>query len=336
MSGGQYSLLRATFGLALGVALALQDGPAWLRVVGAASSFLFAIGAVAPIAAVVAAIAWTLLVGAITFLDAPWAALVPVVLVVHALLPRAPYGSIPALGRTDPGGGWRFPTWCRWLAWAGVLALAVAAEFAVDGTLSDATLPRARIVACIAGLWPPLRPFAFLVLVGEEAAAHFDAQPAHVLAARILALGILFDPAWIPARVAAVERVYYDGSCGLCHRAVRFLLAEDVDGSRFRFAPLGGDAFEAHVPPAERRALPDSVIVGTEDGRLLVRSDAALHLLERLGGAWRILGLVAGIVPRAVRDAAYDGVASVRKRLFRAPKEACPLLPAALRERFEA
>ncbi|HZH02738.1 MAG TPA: DCC1-like thiol-disulfide oxidoreductase family protein [Myxococcaceae bacterium] len=35
--------------------------------------------------------------------------------------------------------------------------------------------------------------------------------------------------------------LFYDGGCGLCHRAVRFVLARDPAG-RFRFAPLGGSA----------------------------------------------------------------------------------------------
>jgi predicted DCC family thiol-disulfide oxidoreductase YuxK len=77
------------------------------------------------------------------------------------------------------------------------------------------------------------------------------------------------------------------------------------------------------------------VVVRTASGELRVRSDAALHLLERLGGVWRVLGVLGRIVPRPLRDAAYDRLARVRKRLFRAPAEACPLLPAALATRFE-
>ena len=36
----------------------------------------------------------------------------------------------------------------------------------------------------------------------------------------------------------APERLFYDGTCALCHGAVRFVLARDRDGSAFRFAPL--------------------------------------------------------------------------------------------------
>lgn len=143
-------------------------------------------------------------------------------------------------------------------------------------------------------------------------------------------------PQAVPAAEGGgVERLYYDGSCGLCHRAVRFVLARDVDGTRFRFAPLGGETFRAQVPPERRGELPDSVVVATRDGRLLSRSDAALHVLERLGGVWRAIGTAGRAIPRPLRDWAYDGVARIRRRLFAAPKESCPLLPPHLRERFE-
>ena len=43
------------------------------------------------------------------------------------------------------------------------------------------------------------------------------------------------------------DLLFYDGTCGLCHRAVTFALARDPDGSRFRFAALQGA--RAHRDP---------------------------------------------------------------------------------------
>ncbi|MBI3725962.1 DUF393 domain-containing protein, partial [bacterium] len=75
-----------------------------------------------------------------------------------------------------------------------------------------------------------------------------------------------FDPAWVPAsKASAVERIFFDGGCGLCHGFVRFVLAEDRAGA-FRFAPLGSRAFEAAVREEERAGLPESVVVVTEEG----------------------------------------------------------------------
>jgi predicted DCC family thiol-disulfide oxidoreductase YuxK len=133
----------------------------------------------------------------------------------------------------------------------------------------------------------------------------------------------------------APERLFYDGSCALCHWAVRFVLARDRDGRAFRFAPLDSDAFRSAVPEAARAALPDSFVIETSDGRLLTRSSAVLHALGRLGTPWRALGRVARIVPRALLDALYDFVARVRYRVFGRETEACPVIPKELRSRFE-
>lgn len=132
------------------------------------------------------------------------------------------------------------------------------------------------------------------------------------------------------------ELLLYDGHCGLCHGAVRFVLARDPSGEAFRFAPLGGNAFEAAVPEAQRAGLPDSMAVLTHGGDLLVQSDATIHVLRRLGGVWKILGAAIALVPRSLRDAVYDFVARRRKRWFGEVEDSCPVVPAALRIRFEA
>jgi predicted DCC family thiol-disulfide oxidoreductase YuxK len=131
------------------------------------------------------------------------------------------------------------------------------------------------------------------------------------------------------------ERLFYDGSCALCHWAVRFVLARDPEGRAFRFAPLDSEAFRGAVPEAVRASLPDSFVIETTDGRLLTRSAAVLCVLDRLGGPWRILGRVARVVPRALLDGVYDFVARVRYRVFGREPEACPAIPKELRSRFE-
>jgi predicted DCC family thiol-disulfide oxidoreductase YuxK len=129
--------------------------------------------------------------------------------------------------------------------------------------------------------------------------------------------------------------LFYDGHCGLCHRAVKFVLKHDRTGEAFRFAPLQGDAFRALVPDAARGSLPDSIVVRTSDGALLVRSTAFIHILRRLGGGWRLWASVLAVIPRGLRDAAYDFVARVRYRIFGRRDELCPIVPAELRKRFD-
>ena len=129
--------------------------------------------------------------------------------------------------------------------------------------------------------------------------------------------------------------VFYDGACGLCHRTVRFAIARDRDGRHFRFAALGGEAFRRLVPEALRAGLPDSIVVLTTDGTLLARSAAVIHILDRIGGPWRLPGGLLALVPQGIRDLGYDGIARARHRLFRRPTDACPVAPPDLRARFE-
>jgi predicted DCC family thiol-disulfide oxidoreductase YuxK len=114
---------------------------------------------------------------------------------------------------------------------------------------------------------------------------------------------------------------------------VRFVLAADRRGA-FRFAPLDGETFRGAVPAGRRAPLPDSIVLLRADGALLARSDAALHVLRRLGGGWRALAALLALVPRRLRDAGYDFVAGRRSRWFARPAEACPVVPAPLRSRF--
>jgi predicted DCC family thiol-disulfide oxidoreductase YuxK len=130
------------------------------------------------------------------------------------------------------------------------------------------------------------------------------------------------------------EWVFYDGTCGLCHRAVRFLVRRDRDGTLFRFAPLQGGTFRQEIPEPQRTDLPHSVVVKTSNGGVLTRSEATTYLARRLDRPWRWLGGLMGLVPPWVLDLGYDGVAAVRNRLFRAPADLCPNLPPALRSRF--
>jgi predicted DCC family thiol-disulfide oxidoreductase YuxK len=131
------------------------------------------------------------------------------------------------------------------------------------------------------------------------------------------------------------EMLFYDGYCGLCHRAVKFVLRHDRSGNAFRFAPLQGETFQARVAAGERAGLPDSIVVLTREGKLLVRSDAFLHILQRLGGRWKTLEDVLGVIPRVLRDAVYDFIARIRYRVFGRRDDVCPVAAPALRARFD-
>lgn len=131
------------------------------------------------------------------------------------------------------------------------------------------------------------------------------------------------------------ETIFYDGSCALCHRFVRFVAMRDR-AARFVFAPSGGQHFLANVPESQRADLPESLVLLTAEGRLLVRSGAVLAALRALGGFWRWLATAAGVIPAPVRDAVYEFVARIRYRVFGRSAEVCPPVPPELRRRFLA
>lgn len=139
----------------------------------------------------------------------------------------------------------------------------------------------------------------------------------------------------MPSPASNPEILFYDGHCALCHRAVKFVLKHDRSGSAFRFAPLQGETFQSRVPPETRADLPDSVVVLTADGGLLIRSNAFLHILRRLGGGWKFLAGVISVIPRPLRDAAYNIIARIRYRIFGTRDDLCPIVPADIRARFD-
>jgi predicted DCC family thiol-disulfide oxidoreductase YuxK len=123
--------------------------------------------------------------------------------------------------------------------------------------------------------------------------------------------------------------LFYDGECGLCHRAVRFVLSEDLD-AMCKLAPLQGETFAALELPA----VPDSIAL--KDGeRILWRSSAVVSLLCRLGGYWRVLGWLLWCVPKPLRDLGYMAFARVRHHFFKKPQGLCPLIPPELQTRFQ-
>jgi predicted DCC family thiol-disulfide oxidoreductase YuxK len=130
------------------------------------------------------------------------------------------------------------------------------------------------------------------------------------------------------------EWVFYDGDCGFCHRWVRLVVKLDHDGRAFRFAPRKGETFRSLVAPEQREALPPSILVLTREGRILTRSSAVLHILEQLGGGWRVMAIIGRIVPAGTRDVVYRFIAHVRHGLLPAPESACPVVAPEFRARF--
>ncbi|MET0474451.1 MAG: DCC1-like thiol-disulfide oxidoreductase family protein [Mycobacterium sp.] len=130
----------------------------------------------------------------------------------------------------------------------------------------------------------------------------------------------------------------YDGTCGFCDGAVKFILRVDRRGE-LRFAALDSDFGAAVLERHPALKAVDSVVYveapGSADERVSVRSAAALRVARYLGGPWRALGAVAGLVPAPVLDWLYDRFAAIRYRVF-GRIDSCALPAPEVRARFIA
>lgn len=129
--------------------------------------------------------------------------------------------------------------------------------------------------------------------------------------------------------------VLFDGVCNLCNAAVLFIIDRDPRG-RFRFAPLQSDhavQLLASLGAQDLKSNADSIVL-IEEGRVYLRSDAALRICSHLRSPWPVMSWFL-IVPRQLRDWVYDWVARNRYRWF-GRQESCRIPTPELRERFLA
>ncbi len=122
--------------------------------------------------------------------------------------------------------------------------------------------------------------------------------------------------------------ILYDGLCAMCNGFVRFVVRLDA-GDVFRFAPLQGAAGATVITrqPTVNAGMNTVYVVRnyeTPNPQILSRSDAALFVLQELGGFWKAMARAASKLPLSLRDGIYNFVARNRYHLAR-KLDACPL-----------
>jgi len=123
--------------------------------------------------------------------------------------------------------------------------------------------------------------------------------------------------------------IFFDGVCGLCNGFVDFILAVDKK-KQFLFSPLQSEFAKNNLPAKMTTELKSVVFL--KNGKHYSKSDAVLHVLDELGGVWK-LSIVGRILPENMRDSAYNLVAENRYKIF-GKKETCRLPSAEERSRF--
>ena len=293
-------------------------------------------------------------------------------LLAHLFLPKAPYGSLAARGRPDPGGGWRFPFPIYLLTFA-ILAMSylyrgytialppghVGSEFldllfvdplsleyfplaflgwlpaVVVEILVVITMCLGYFFALLAYGFRRVRPWfwsaIFIVQLSIVCLLDFSNPTVTMLLFHVFA----FDPGMIRSRkLPERSTLFYERTGALCHRLVRFVLAEDTK-LRITFSPFHSDYFKEAFTAEERIGLPHSSIVLKSDAGLMFEADAAIRMLKMLGGLWLLLALVLSAFPRWWRNAGFRFVGDRRYRLFGGTETAFPAVPAHLRFRFK-
>lgn len=114
--------------------------------------------------------------------------------------------------------------------------------------------------------------------------------------------------------------IVFDAICVLCSANAAFMLKHDRKGL-FRLAAMQGETGrelmqQAGIDPAD----PESFVV-FDGGRILMNSDAVIHIWSRIGWPWRI-AVLGKVIPRPLRDAVYRLVARNRYRIF-GKRETC-------------
>ena len=123
-----------------------------------------------------------------------------------------------------------------------------------------------------------------------------------------------------------------DGVCNLCVSSVKFVLKRDPK-QQFRFASLQSPIAKTLLGATHQDAITrlDSVVLIDEKG-VWHKSSAALRTLKKLSGLWWLLSIFM-IIPKPIRDRAYDFIGSQRYRIF-GRTEQCWIPDQNIRHRF--
>jgi predicted DCC family thiol-disulfide oxidoreductase YuxK len=126
----------------------------------------------------------------------------------------------------------------------------------------------------------------------------------------------------------------YDGLCGFCNTTVQFIMGHESNQS-LKFAALQGTYAAGVMERHPELKTVDSLVWvegEAEHERIKVRSSAALRVAWYMGGFWRLV-MVLWLVPRPLRDFAYDQFAQRRFKFF-GRYGSCPVPSKAVRARF--
>ena len=118
--------------------------------------------------------------------------------------------------------------------------------------------------------------------------------------------------------------IYYDGECGLCHLAVRFILRVDSK-SNFYFSPLSN--------LYNNLKNIDSIIL-KKGNKVFYEGQAVIMIFKNIDNKLNYLAKVLNLIPINVLDAAYRWVSRNRAKVSVKKVSSCPMVPSYYQKRF--
>ncbi len=124
--------------------------------------------------------------------------------------------------------------------------------------------------------------------------------------------------------------LFFDGSCGLCNRSVKFVLRKEKK-SELIFSALQSEFAKKTLQPFNLEGKLDSMVF-LENGKIHLQSSAALRVTKYLKGLWPLM-MIFIIVPPFIRNGIYNYIAKNRITWF-GTADYCEMMTPELRKRF--
>ena len=118
--------------------------------------------------------------------------------------------------------------------------------------------------------------------------------------------------------------IYYDGECGLCHGAVKFILRIDTK-NKFYFSPIS--------KLIQNEIKIDSIILKIND-EVYYEGQAIVTIMENIENNWSYVASILRIIPIDRLNQLYRWISKNRKKVFSKKQYACPNIPTHLKNRF--
>lgn len=128
------------------------------------------------------------------------------------------------------------------------------------------------------------------------------------------------------------ERViFFDGVCNLCNSSVRFVLRNNSNQS-IKFATVQSELGKRTLTANNMSVDTFDSMLYLEDGKVYLKSTAALKIASQLSFPWKLLQIFY-LIPRPIRDWFYEQVAKNRYQWF-GRQEMCLVPTDEIKDRF--